>query len=356
MPGQPQYQPEIQRPVELGEIPQGNQLWETVITMTNEYRHARDLWGQAEADLYMVERFDVNPIVFQSMSDATVQRPATWEWVDWATQNEWALEVAPLTAGALAPKGDETFSHREWTSQFQTPYLSTMDSPNVREKLTASVIMERIQRSAGYEMLRAEDKRYETAVEALRSGYGDDYASSVSYRQAKRELDTVRNRNRTIIMTQFPPVDSKVAGTIVGERDSVTGGHLYNEILNIGNPATKEGKVFKEHMPEHFAVANQFASWFRKLEEYSIQSDVGKRTKEWWLRASSEEGQKLVQMLTEDAARLVRNTQDPDAKEYARYISEYIIDPLTKDWEWMESEFAPQLETYPTLMSGAFNG
>ena len=58
-----------------------------------------------------------------------------------------------------------------------------------------------------------------------------------------------------------------------------------------------------------------------------------------------------MRILVEDTQKYVKSITDPQAKEYARWIAQRIIDPMTQEWEWMVSEFAPQLESYPTLTS-----
>jgi hypothetical protein len=349
MPGQPQYQPVIER--ELNELAEKDHLTLSWVAMGNEYRHVQDLWGRAEADLYMIEHFGINPIVLQSMSVATVQRPATWEAVNFYAANDWALEYAPLTSGALVPKGEEVFSHREWTDQFVTPY--TEGGAMIREKQNAQGIMGRIQRSAGYEMLRHQDKMYEGAVDRLRYAYGEKYASNPEYAFRKDVLDRIKNGNRAIIMAQFPPVDSKIAGDLVGERQGASGSHMYLELKELGTVGTNGNDAFRENMPAHAAVAETFARWFTNLERYSTDRDKGTGTKEWWDRSDSEEAGVLMSILTSDSEKYVNSIKDREAKEYATWIIKYIIDPLTKDEEWIAAEFAPQLESYPTLTLGA---
>jgi hypothetical protein len=350
MPGQPQYQPNILREV-LGT---DDQFTLSMVAMANEYRHAQDLWGRAEADLYMIERFGINPIMLQSMSVATVQRPSTWEAVDFYAKNEWALTHMPLTSGALVPKGDEVFSHREWTDQFVTPYKE--GGAMVREKQTADGIMGRIERSAGYEMLRHQDKMYENAVDELRYAYGDNYASNREYSFKKDLLDRIKNGNRAIIMAQFPPVDSKIAGDLVGERQGASGDHMYLELKTAGTVGSGANKALRENMPAHADVAETFSRWFNNLEQYSTDRDRGTGTKEWWDRSDSPEAEVLMRILTQDSEKYIKSISNPDAREYATWIVKYIIDPLTQDQEWIAAEFAPQLESYPTLTMGAQSG
>jgi len=351
MPGQPQYQPTIVKDINP-KAPGGQQVL-SLISMSNEYRHARELWGESEAALYMVERYGVNPVVLQGMSSGVVQRPATWDYVNYAAANPWLEEVSPYTAGFAVPIGEEVYSHRAWQDQFtDRVMIDGVEGPTIREKNDPATIMQRIQRSQGYEMLRYQDAMLEKQIEQLRLTYGRGWENDPEYQIKKDQLMRIHRNNRAIIMTQFPPVESENSGAVVGERQSVTTNHLLKEIEDIGTPGTKANDAYREHEPALAQVAETFTRWFRTLETISMGRENQTGSPVWWQRAESPEAKEYMRMLIEDSEAYIESLTDPHARDYATFIVTRIIDPLAKDWEWIGQEFAPELELYPTLPTG----
>jgi hypothetical protein len=350
MPGQPQYSVEIQRAIDP-RAPIGQQTL-SLVSMANEYRHANELWGRAEADLYMVERYGVNPVVLQSMSSALVEYPATWDAVNFFAANEWILEESPLTAGFAVPIEDDSFSHRAWQDQFGTPVkIDGVEGANVREARTAQEIMGRIARSSGYEMLRFQDAMRDKQVEALKAAYGPNHERSSEYQLKKDAVLRTHQQNRAIIMTQFPAVESQNAGDVVSERTSASGNMMLLEVKDVGTVGSSANSAYRENMPEIADVAETFTRWFNTLDGISTDRGAMTGSVAWWQRAESPEAKQYMKMLVNSAEDYIKTLTDPGAKEYATFIAKRIIDPLSKDWEWMSAEFAPQLESYPTLLS-----
>ena len=123
------------------------------------------------------------------------------------------------------------------------------------------------------------------------------------------------------------------------------------EVKDIGSPGTAANRAYTEHEPEIVAVAETFTRWFNTLDTISRDRDTMTGSVAWWQRAESDEAKAYMKMLITSAEDYIRTLSDPAAKEYATFIAKRIIDPLSKDWEWMNAEFAPQLESYPTLLS-----
>ncbi|RKZ89391.1 MAG: hypothetical protein DRQ39_00830 [Gammaproteobacteria bacterium] len=348
-PGQPQYQPELKRVIDPDAPPGDPTL--SIIRLANEYRHANDLWGRAEADLYMIERFGINPVVLQGMTAGYVEQPSTWEAVNYFAANRWILDLSPITAAAVIPRNTESFSQRAWQNQsIDRAMIDGVEGPTFRGDKNAYQIGQAIQRSQGYEQLRAADADYNRKVDNLRRQFGFNYASSSAYRLRKKKLDKIKANKRADIMAQYPVVESLNAGDILGETQGSSGPMLLKELTNVGTEGTEANMAYRKHIPEVAKVAETLTRWFSKLEKISRAQEQGTASPIWWLRSETDEAVKLREMLAKDIDAYLLTITDEQAHDYAVWMAKRIIDPLLKDWEWIKNEFAPQIDSYPTIL------
>ena len=68
------------------------------------------------------------------------------------------------------------------------------------------------------------------------------------------------------------------------------------------------------------------------------------------MTGESKQAEALRAMLAYDAERYFEYLTDPDAKAYAKWLNENMLDPALSDWEWIERTFAPELESFPSLV------
>ena len=245
MPGQPQYSPQFQgiepaKPdMTLDELleqaskegVEAQAQITSILRASAEYRQAREIFGDAEADMYMVERYGVLPSFLQSASTGIVERPVTWGGVEHLNQNEWLYDAAPLTlAGTVPADADPTFNSEAWNNLFgEYLELEGLENQPIRKPRSPSELAQAINRGMGYDQVRFLNAVYDRQVEALRAGYGDGYSSMPGYRAKKKELDRLLAENTATIYTQFPIVRGSNQGAIVGSAQGVTTRMLVDE-------------------------------------------------------------------------------------------------------------------------------
>ena len=323
----------------------------SILRMRNEFRMAREMFGSAEANLYMIERYGILPSVLQSGSAGLVERPATWGGVKWMGEESWALEEAPLTMAWMVPEDvDDTFDSRNWANQYHTPIeISGLPGQPIRRRRSPQEIADYIQRSAGYDQLRYQTALYDKAVGNLRVKFGEKYASNEQYRAKKRALDTLLRDNKEKIYTEFQIVRGSNQGKIVGETQGVSNRMLMDETIKIGTAGTSANNALKDYNPEMAKVAEWFAGEFEELERISLQQDKGKASGEWWINAESDAGQNVRQVVVDRIHTMMNSLTDKEARGYARRINDRLMSGLLDGWEWIDRRFTPEIETYPTI-------
>ena len=366
MPGQPQYSAQFQgvEPEDSNQMTADEMLAEaskespeaqvhvvSVLRAAAEYRHARDIFGDAEADMYMIERYGVLPSFLQSASTGLVERPTTWGGTEWVDANEWLLESAPLTlAGTVPADADDTFNSQAWNNLFgEFLEVDGVENQPIRRRKSPSELAQSIERGMGYDQVRFQNELYDRAVEELRRGYGPDYASMDGYRAKKLTLDQLHRDNIEKIYTEFTIVRGSNQGNIIGSANGVTTRNLVDEIIDIGTPGTRANSDFNQNVPHLADVAENYAEWFMKLEAISRMMDRQKASGEWWMNAESDDGKMIRQALAAQSQVYMNSLTDPDAIAYAKWLNRSLLDPLIDEWEWIDSVWTQELESYPSI-------
>ena len=367
-PGQPQYSVEFtERDVEesTDDLSYQKVLYEasklpyeyqvpvmSLLRMHSEYRLSRELWSDTEADLFMIERYGVLPAVLQSGSSGLVDRPTTFGEVEWVNNNEWLYDHAPLTmVGTVPADADDTFSSAAWNNQYgEYLMVEGVENQPIREKRSPSELAQAVERSMGYDQVRWQDSLHEKAVEQLRASYGDGYASDNGYRMKKKELDRILRHNKEQLYTQYQIVNGMHGGKIVGSRTDFTVDQMMQEVIDIGTVGSLANGAFRTNTPHLADVAEQYAEWFNFMYHVSRLQEDGTASGSWWMTGESKQAEALRAMLAYDAERYFEYLTDPDAKAYAKWLNENMLDPALSDWEWIERTFAPELESFPSLV------
>lgn len=371
LPGQPQYAPEMKFPnpdldtqpgqtmtleeviFEASNLSSETQYRITSIIRANaEYRSARELWGDAEADMFMIERYGILPAILQPASVGLVERPVSWGGVEWVDDNDWVQENAPLTlAWMVPPDVDDTFSSRAWNNQFgEYMTFEGVENQPIRRKKSPSEITQSIQRGMGYDQVRHQTVQLERSVDELRKQYGAGYASDPSYRAQKKELDRIYRNNVEIIYTQYPIVRPSNQGDLVGAPQGITTRRYVDEVLELGTPGTTQNQAIRSNAPEIAVVAEQYADWLKKMEAFSRVMDDGKASGEWWANSTSPNAQILQIALAQQVQTYYRSlTPGSHAQSYAGKMNERLLDPLINNWEWIDSAWSAELEAFPSI-------
>ena len=367
MPGQPQYSVEFDTPDPLASIPdftfeefleQVGQLdWRqqtpvlSAVRLAAEYRHARELFGDAEADLYMIQRHGVLPAMLQSASSGLVERPVSWGGIDHVNDNLWLKDIAPYTLAATVPAdADDTFSSSAWNNLF-TEFLMVdgVENRAIRSKRSPSEFLQAIQRSVGYDQLRYQQALFDQAVGQLRSSYGENYSSNADYRWKKKQLDRTLRDNKDSIYTEFGIVRGSNQGAIIGSVEGVTVRMMVDEVIRLGLPGTNENTKFREEMPHLADVAETYSGWFRELEMISRMMDEGAASSEWWINGESDQAEFLRKAVASASQRYFSQLTNPDQIAYAKWLNDRILSDLLQDWEWIDRSFAPELKSFPSV-------
>ena len=365
-PGQPQYFPEFDqvppeddldelKPDELLSFLSGasEELRQPVISMLRasaEYRYARELFSDAEADLYMMERYGIVPSFLQSATQGIVQRPVSWGGVEWVDQNQWLIEHSPFTyAATVPPDADDTFSSEAWNNLFgDFLEIEGVENQPVRVRRSPSELIQSIQRGMGYDQLRFQQDGYDKAVDQLRLQYGDNYASQTGYRSAKLVLDQKLRQNKNDIQAEWRIVSGAQQGNIVGSRQGVTDQMYSDEIIDVGTVGTAANKAYRANAPALADVAENYAEMLTGLYQWSQLMERGTASPDWWKNGQSEFAEALREDIASTVGKYYRSLDDPHAKSYAEWINRNIMDPYLDDWEWINDRFAPQLASFPT--------
>ena len=366
MPGQPQYQPEFTRSapeVDEGTL-QPEELFEwlsdaelelqqpvlSVLRASAEYRQARELFGDGEADLYMMERYGFVPSFLQSATQGLVQYPVSWGGVGWVDENEWLVQHSPFTFSAtVPPDADDTFSSEAWNNLF-SEFLEVdgIENQPVRVKRSPSEFFQSVQRGLGYDQLRHQQDSYDKAIEQLRAQYGDNYASQAGYRSAKLFMDQKLRDNKSVIQAQYPIVSGSAQGRIFGSRQGVTDQMYSDEIIDIGTPGTDANIAYRENVPVLADVAENYATMLTDLYQWSRLMERGTASPDWWKNGESDTAEAIRTAVAQTMTNYYQTINDPHAKAYAEWLNKNIMDPFMDDWEWINNRFAPQLARFPT--------
>ena len=366
MPGQPQYFaeyntktppdiPEGQLTYEealedIGQNPELRQPVLSILRAAEEYRLAREWFSEAEADLYMMERYGFVPAFLQSATQGLQQVPVTWGGVEWVDSNPWLLEAAPHTyAATVPPDADDTFSSSAWNNLYgDILQVEGVDNQPVRVQRSPSELVQAVHRSLGYDQLRFQQSAYDKALVQLRARYGKSYASNESYRASKIQLDRLLRKAKTQIQVEFPIVSGSNQGKVVGARQGITNQTKVDEIIDIGTKGTDANKLFRDNVPKLADVAEAYSEVLTMLRQLSTMMANGTGSPDWWTNSTSDEGNVLRAMTSEILNQMYESISDPHAKEYADWISENLFDPYMDDWEWVNGRFAPELARFPT--------
>ena len=364
MPGQPQFTAEmkfegagqvmtleetLEAASKLG--PESQYRIASIVRANSEYRLARELFGDAEADMYMIERYGILPAMLQSASVGLVERPTTWGGVEHIDNNEWLNDAAPFTmAWTIPPDADDTFASRAWNNLFgEYLMVEGVENQPIRQNRSPSELLQSIQRGMGYDQIRHQTAQYDRAVEVLRDRYGSGYANDLAYRAEKNELDRIKRDNIEGIYSEFPNVRPSNTG-IIGAPQGVMVRRYVDEILDIGTPGTEANDAFKENMPELAEVAQQYAVWLRKMEAFSRAMDAGEASGEWWTNSEAPNAQILRTMLADQVQSYYRSLPaDSHQREYAKKLNQRLMDPLINEWEWIDSAWSFEVEAYPSV-------
>ncbi|MEN8233786.1 MAG: hypothetical protein ABFR89_02545 [Actinomycetota bacterium] len=370
LPGQPQYSQEFAQPDDMGAAVQEPQmtldeiLEETalldpdqqtpiigVLRLAAEYRHSRELFGDAEAALYMIERHDVLPSLLQSSSVGLVQRPVSWGGVEHLNANEWLLEHAPYTlVGTVPANADDRFASEAWNNLFgEILEVEGIDNQPIRRRRSPSEVAQAVQRGMGYDQMHHQEHLYENRLAKLRAAFDEDYASDPEYRAKKRTLDQIHRQNIEAIYAEFPIVRGSNQGNVIGSVNGVKVRALIDETITIGTPGSPAHKAFTENLPTLAPVAEQYAAWFNDLYRISRLQEMGTASGEWWMNGQSDMAEALRAALANQVQTYYKGIEDPDAQSYAKWLNENLLDPSMDDWEWIERYFAPQLQSYPSV-------
>ena len=364
MPGQPQFTTEMKYEA-AGEVmtleetleaasklgPESQYRITSIVRANSEYRLARELFGDAEADMYMIERYGILPAMLQSASVGLVERPTTWGGVEWVDGNEWLSDAAPFTmAWTIPPDADDTFASRAWNNLFgEYLMVEGVENKPIRQNRSASELLQTIQRGMGYDQIRHQSAQYDRAVAVLRNNYGDGYANDPAYRVEKNKLDVTKRDNIEGIYSEFKNVRPSNTG-IIGAPQGVMVRRFVDEVLNIGTPGTDGNDAFRSNLPELADVAEQYATWLRKMEMFSRAMDAGEASGEWWSNSEAPNAQILRTMLADEVQSYYRTLPiDSHQREYARKLNERLLDPLIKEWEWIDSAWSFEVEAFPSV-------
>jgi len=364
MPGQPQFTTEMKfeeagQTMTLEETleaasklgPESQYRITSIVRANSEYRLARELFGEAEADMYMIERYGILPAMLQSASVGLVERPTTWGGVQHIDDNEWLNEAAPFTmAWTIPPDADPTFASRAWNNLFgEYLMVEGVENKPIRQNRSPSELLQTIQRGMGYDQIRHQTAQYDRAVEVLRNRYGANYANDLAYRVEKNELDRIKRDNIEGIYTEFPNVRPSNTG-IIGAPQGVMVRRFVDEILDVGTQGTDANDAFRENMPELADVAEQYAIWLRKMEAFSRAMDSGEASGEWWSNSEAPNAQILRTLLADQVQSYYRSLPaNSHQREYAKKLNERLLDPLIKEWEWIDSAWSFEVEAYPSV-------
>ena len=367
MPGQPQFTPVMEfdaaevpgQAMTMTELvaesaklsPETQFRIENIVRASNEYRLVRDNFGDAEADMYMIERYGILPSMLQSASVGLVDRPTTWGGVQHLHDNDWLYDAAPLTlAWTVPPDADPTFSSAAWNGLFSEHLeLEGVENQPIRRAKSPSEILQSIQRGMGYDQVRHQNSQYDAALEKLRAQYNQDYQDP-GYRAEKNELDRLLRNNIEGIYTEFPIVRPSQQGSVVGAPQSVPTRRYVDEIISIGTIGTEANSQFRREMPELADVAEEYAVWFTKMEAFSRLQDSGEATGEWWMNSEAPNAQIIRAALASQVESYYRSLESGShAEEYANRLNQRLFDPLLKDWEWIDSAWSFEAESFPSI-------
>ena len=369
MPGQPQYAPVFDNTIdsrykaddanseyyklllEGSKLDAGkqNQIV-SVLRASEEYRLARETFGDAEADMYMIERYGVLPSFLQSASAGIVEYPVTWGGTEWIDSNDYLLDIAPLTLSGTVPEdADDTFNSAAFNRLYGHFLLvDGVENQPIRRKRSPSELQQAVVRGLGYDQLRFQGALHERAVEQLRSKYGEKYASNEGYRAQKLTLDQKLARNRQSIISEYPIVSGGRQGEIIGSQNGALTRAYVDEVIRLGTPGSKEHKIFSKELPELAIVAETYAGLFNELEAISRLQDRGKASQEWWNTGESDKAEALRKAVAQGVEAYYKSLEG-DARAYAQYLNDKLMDPLLKEWEWIDRRFAPEMESFPSI-------
>ena len=322
----------------------------TIMSLNNEYRLAREIFGDSEADMYMIERHGVLPAVLQSSSEAIIEVPVSWGAIEWTNDNQWFNDIAPLThVWGIPTDVDDTFSSKAWNDQFGTLFeLEGIENTVIRRRRSASEIHEHVMRSVGYEQLRYEKSKYEKVVNGLRDKYGENYSTKAGYRAGKLAADQIYRRNKTTIYTEFPTIKPGNDGKIIGSTQGVTTQRRVDELIEIGSRGSDKNRIFRKNNPGLARVAEFYANELLELQEYSLTRDRQTAGNQWWQNSPSDAGEAVRKEFRRRSEQFY-GSLDGHARDYANAIHERLLSALIDDWSWANKAWSQEIEIYPSV-------
>jgi hypothetical protein len=301
------------------------EFWMSAVALNEEWRIAQEVFqDDDEAQIYMLERYGVDPLNLTGANQTVVQRPLDTSRFDWLDENPLAREFAPTTLIGLIPVPNST----DFYSQ---AYTAAKQEQAIVPK-TADYIMRSISASKADRAWRKITDEYDTTLALASYEYG---VGSAGYGVRKEELDdwkTIEQKQLESLYFDWAPGASPTDPQTWGNVRPPTYGGQFEELMAFTAPGPEQ-EWLAEMNPEMLDYLQFVDFVFERAGENSVEVlealEVSSRNPtEWWRRDDPE----TMGVNLENK----RQIKDWVAKGLDQYVSTHeVSDPNRLNIEWM---------------------
>jgi hypothetical protein len=342
-PGQPTYTSNVLITV-AGKDP----YWMSTVALADEYRAAREYFGDDNAILFMKKNYGIDPLTLVGATREVVARPVTKEAYDFAQEHNELYDLGPEGAASTMM----LWLPSDKLDGFYPPAYERTKDEGDREQITDVQAMAIRQQRKGYVQLEAAQRIYDTQAASIDYTYQGNHRHE-GWRQSMADLDRWYMRRKRDIWAQYPPSDPE--REIKGLDTRPTYYDAVAEVVAAGTPGTKEYEITSPIDPEMSDWVTKFATMWKNLEEISIEADDKAHGRYWWLTASDERAQSIRRTTQQYLTKITQETlaaAPPDRivslEGQIGWFMERIIDPLfdgysIEDEIWLGSTPTPPM-------------
>jgi hypothetical protein len=320
MPGQPRYEPKVW--TAIADHPDGGE-WMKVFALRHEWQASRELFGDNQAAmLYFTDRFGMNPLRMSQETKARFARPVDKTQYDYLVTHPALLEGEHFHQSLMAWLGVEdqdNFFINAWQE-----WLANGDQVRLSVEEGADLVVMRL----GFARYEEVQEEYDAVLVTI----DDLYEKGTKKRSmAVNELDRWKHRQMADIEAEFPVWNVK--GQFATIEAGSTAESMLDELLRAGNPQSSAHELARETNPQLADWTVDVTTWWRELDEYSVEkSDTNSAG--WWRTGTSIEASVQRDAFIRKVRQATFNLTDENAKWGAEWYVSRVIEPLLSAEEY----------------------
>jgi hypothetical protein len=321
------------------------EFWMSAIALNEEWRIAQDVFqDDDEAQIYMLERYGVDPLNLTGANQTVLQRPLDMSRFDWLDENPLAREFAPTTLIGLIPVPDST----DFYSQ---AYTAAKQEGAIVPK-TSRFVLQSISAANANSSWRNTTEQYDTALALASYEYG---VGSDGYNVRKEELDdwkSIEQKQLESLYFDWAPGASPDDPQVWGNVNRPTYGGQFDELMAFTAPGPEQ-EWLAEMNPEMLDYLQFVDFVFERAGENSVEVlealGVSSRVpEEWWRRDDPEtmgenlqNKREIKDWVAKGLDQYVETHEVSDANRLnIEWMNEYIITRMIMGWEYDEVRVA----------------